>query len=315
MSDLRNHEILIWFEEVADALSDGTAIVALESNVISNGLPYPQNQETMAAVEREIRQAGAVPAVIGIDRGHLLIGLSKNQLEEFAQDRVKKVSSRDLGQTLARGERAATTVSASLAACEAAGLSFFASPGLGGVHRGAPVSFDISSDLVQLTRSNVVAVTAGCKSILDIGLTLEFLETHCVPCVSYQCDDFPAFFVRSSGFKSPDRIDTLGELSRAIEIHRRLNARSGFLVTVPTREEDAIDGEMVEAAIEAALESARASDVTGKALTNFVMRAVNAATDGKSDRANAALLISNARFAAELAVAYRSDTSTTGGAR
>lgn len=310
MKDLNTRELLSWSEEVADAQADGDAIVALESNVISNGLPYPQNLKTVEEIQMEIRQAGAVPAIIGVDHGQLLIGMTQSQVETFAKQRAKKVSSRDLGPALARAERAATTVSASLLACEAAGLTFFASPGLGGVHRGAQTSFDISSDLVQLTRSNVVAVTAGCKSILDIGLTLEFLETHCVPCVSYQFEDFPAFFVRSSSHRSPERIDSLDEISRAITIHRNLNNRSGFLVTLPTREEDAIDSTLVESAISSALSEAAEIGVTGKDVTNFVMRSVNAATDGLSDRANAAVLISNACFAAELAVNYAQTSKT-----
>lgn len=303
MKDLIDHELLCWSEEVAAAKAEGTPIVALESNVISNGLPFPQNGEAIAAVEAEIRKGGAVPAVIGIDGGRLLIGLDADQLAMFAESRAAKASSRDMGLALASGKRAAATVSASLAACASAGLGVFASPGLGGVHRGAQASFDISSDLVQLTCSDVVAVTAGCKSILDIGLTLEFLETHCVPCVSYQFDDFPAFFVRSSGIKSPARVDSLDELARAIAIHRRINARSGFLVTVPTREEDAIDEALVETAIKDALAEAEAAGVTGKAVTNNVMRAVNEATGGASDKANAAVLVSNARFAAQLAAA------------
>lgn len=309
MRDLITRELLMWSEEVADARADGIPIVALESNVISNGLGFPKNLETVEAVLKEIRQAGAIPAIIGVDQGQLQIGLTQSQIETFAKQPAKKVSSRDLGPALARLERAATTVSASLLACEVAGLSFFASPGLGGVHRGAQTSFDISSDLIQLAKSNVVAVTAGCKSILDIGLTLEFLETHCVPCVSYQFEDFPAFFTRSSGHKSPAQIDNLDELSRAIAIHRKLNNRTGFLVTLPTREEDAIDSTLVESAISSALAEAAEKSVTGKEVTNFVMRSVNAATDGLSDKANAAVLISNARFAAELAVNY-TQTST-----
>lgn len=304
MKDLVTRELLAWSEEIADARADGNAIVALESNVISNGLPYPQNLETIAKVQREIRLAGAIPAIVAVDGGQILIGLTQSQTVQFAESRAKKVSSRDLGPALARAEKAATTVSASLLACELAGIPFFASPGLGGVHRGAQTSFDISSDLVQLTRSNVVAVTAGCKSILDIGLTLEFLETHCVPCVSFQYEDFPAFFVRSSGHRAPERINSLDELSKAIAIHRKLNGRSGFLVTVPTRAEEAIDAALVESAISLALAETERKGVTGKDVTNFVMRRVNAATDGLSDEANAAVLISNARFAAELAVEY-----------
>jgi pseudouridine-5'-phosphate glycosidase len=306
--------LLLWSAEVKDAHSDGQAIVALESNVISNGLPYPQNIETVAKIDQAIRSSGAIPAVIGIDEGRILIGMTACQLEDFAAQKAKKVSSRELGSALAKKERAATTVSASLLACEAAGLPFFASPGLGGVHRRAQESFDISSDLLQLANSDVVAITAGCKSILDIGLTLEFLETHCIPCVSYQFDDFPAFYVRSSGYRTPDRIDTLDELARAVSIHKQLTKGTGFLVTVPTDEVDAIDSDLVEEAITNALSLAEKTGVTGKDVTNFVMRSVNKATNGLSDAANAAVLVSNARFAAELAVKYQASAFHNGGA-
>lgn len=295
-------------EEVSAALQSGRPIVALESNVISNGLPYPQNIQTIADMEAEVRNAGAVPATIAINEGSLLIGLDAQQREAFGKRAFPKISSRDLAIALASGGPAVTTVSATMMAAEIANIGFVASAGLGGVHRGAENSFDISSDLFQLTRSRVVAVTAGAKMILDLGLTLEFLETYCVPCVSYQFDQFPAFYVRESGFKSPNRIDSLVDLSQAIIIHLQIGS-GGFLVTAPTQKSDAIDRELVESAIVDALAQAEASGVTGKSVTNHVMRAVNTATDGLSDAANAAVLISNAKFAAELAVAHHDVTT------
>jgi pseudouridine-5'-phosphate glycosidase len=292
-------------DEVARARRQNRPIVALESNVISNGLPYPRNLETINAMETEIRQAGAVPATIAINGGQIIVGLDEADKAAFSKQAFDKISSRDLGPALASGKPSVTTVSASLLAAELAGIRFLASAGLGGVHRGAESSFDISSDLIQLTHSPVVAVTAGAKMILDLGLTLEFLETHCVPVVSFQFDDFPAFYVRESGFRSPWRIDQLAEVAASIVFHHQIG-RGGFLVTTPTRVEDAIDRSVVETAITDALHAAKTSGVAGKAVTNHVMRAVNLATDGLSDQANAAVLISNARFAAELAVVHAS---------
>lgn len=287
--------------EVDAALVNGTPIVALESNVIAHGLPFPQNFRTLIEMETAIRSAGAVPATTAILDGKILVGLNASQIEFFAKTpNLIKVSSRDLPMVLATKEPAVTTVAASLVAAELAGIQFFASAGLGGVHRGAGSTFDISSDLIQISRSNVVAVTAGVKKILNIGLTLEFLETHCVPCVTYQFDDFPAFYVRSSGFKSPCRMDDLREIAEAIDMHRAIG-KGGFIVAAPTREEDAIDESLVEKAIVDASEQALREDIRGKGLTKFIMRFVNEATAGKSDAANAAILISNARLAAELA--------------
>lgn len=290
--------------EVKDALQRNKAVVALESNVISHGLPYPLNLETVERMEAEVRAAGAVPAVTALLEGQILIGLTDEQKAFFAQRTdLPKASSRDVPMLLATRQPAVTTVAASLLAAELAGITFFASAGIGGVHRGAQDSFDISSDLIQLTRSPVVAVTAGCKNILDIGLTLEYLETHCVPCVTYQFDHFPAFTVRSSGFKSPFRVDDLSTLSRAILRHQHLG-RGGFLVAAPIEPQDAIDGAAIEHTIDTVTRQAAEQGITGKGLTKFVMRAINAVMDGKTDRANAAVLISNARFAAELAVCH-----------
>lgn len=303
MKSCRDTTHLRYNAEVKEAQRANLPIVALESNVISNGLPYPRNLETIVAMESEIRRAGAVPATIAVSDGQIIVGLDDSEKFAFSQMAFPKISSRDLGPALASGKPSVTTVSATLLAAELAGIHFLASAGLGGVHRGAESSFDISSDLVQLTRSPVVAVTAGAKAILDLGLTLEFLETHCVPCVSFQFDDFPAFYVRESGFRSPCRMDSLAEIAKAIILHNQIG-RGGFLVTAPTRVEDAVDRYLVENAIVEALAAALAAGVGGKAVTNHVMRAVNVATDGLSERANAAVLISNARFAAELAVAH-----------
>lgn len=290
--------------EIRQAQLDGRPVIALESNVLAHGLPYPDNLATLVEMKRVIAEAGAVSATTAVYDGKLLVGASESQLEFFASTRgLAKVSSRDLPMALASGEPAVTTVAASLVAAELAGIKFFASAGLGGVHRGAETSFDISSDLIQITRSPVVAVTAGVKKILDLALTLEFLETFCVPCVTYRFDDFPAFYVRSSGYPSPCRMDSLEEIAAAIGIHEQLS-HGGFIVAAPTLESDAIDEGVIEAAIVEATERATRQGIAGKPLTKYIMRAVNAATEGRADAANAAVLVSNARFAAELAVAY-----------
>lgn len=290
--------------EVQSALQEGLPIVALESNVIAHGLPFPGNLETLVEMENAIRDAGAAPATTAVRNGKILVGLDEAELQYFATtENLAKVSSRDLPLVLATGKPAVTTVAASLVAAELAGIRFFASAGIGGVHRGAGTSFDISSDLIQISRSPVVAVTAGAKNILDLGLTLEFLETHCVPCVTYRFDDFPAFYVRSSGFRSPCRMDDLWDIAKAVALHEQVG-RGGFIVAAPINPADAIDETLVENAIVEATAQADRSGVTGKDLTKFVMRTVNTATSGLSDAANAAVLVSNARLAAQLAVEH-----------
>lgn len=296
---------LVYGEEVAQALYAGDPVVALESNVITHGLAYPQNVETARRVEAAVRAGGAVPATIGIADGRILVGMTEADVERFATvPGIPKVSSRDMSVVLARGGLGATTVASSVVAAELAGIPFFASAGIGGVHRGAETTMDISSDLVQFTRSKVAVVCAGAKSILDLRLTLEFLETHCVPVVAYRSDDFPAFYCVSSGFRSPHRIDDEIVLARAIESHWALGNDNGFLVTSPTREEDAIDSREVDAAIAEATVAAERDGVRGNAITRYLMRAVDTATEGRSARANMAVLISNAELAGRLAAAH-----------
>lgn len=300
-----NGVTLVFSEEVADALASGTPVVALESNVITHGLRYPDNVATSRQVEAAVRRGGAVPATIGIDEGRILVGMSASSIERFASSSgIPKVSSRDLPIILARGGMGATTVASSLVVAEKAGISFFASAGIGGVHRGAENSMDISSDLIQFTRSKVAVVCAGAKNILDLGLTMEFLETHCVPVVSYRFDDFPAFYCRSSGLAAPHRLDDEDEIARAIELHWALGNHSSLLITSPTREEDAIDSLAVEAAITEAVAAASRNGVKGNALTKFLMQAVDQVTAGRSAQANMAVLINTAEVAGRLAAAH-----------
>ncbi|WP_437902316.1 pseudouridine-5'-phosphate glycosidase [Sorangium sp. So ce327] len=292
-------------EEVSDAIRDGAPVVALESNVITHGLRYPENVATARRVEQAVRAAGAVPATIGIDGGRLMIGMTAADMERFgATPSIPKVSSRDMSVILAKGGMGATTVASSLVAAELASIPFFASAGIGGVHRGAERTMDISSDLIQLTRSKVAVVCAGAKSILDLALTMEYLETHCVPLIAYRSDDFPAFYCASSGIRSPHRLDDEEAIARAVESHWALGNQSSVLITSPVRAEDAIDGREVDAALTRATAAAEGDGIRGNALTKYLMRAVDEATEGRSAQANMAVLVSTAEVAGRLAAAH-----------
>jgi pseudouridylate synthase len=296
---------LVFGDEVADAIGAGEPVVALESNVITHGLPYPENAATAWNVEKAVRAGGAVPATIGIEGGRIVVGMSDADIERFASTPgIPKVSSRDMAVVLATGSMGATTVASSLVAAELARIPLFASAGIGGVHRGAEITMDISSDLIQFTQSMVAVVCAGAKSILDLRLTMEYLETHCVPVISYRSDDFPAFYCVSSGIHSPHRIDDDTVLARAIETHWALGNRGAVLITTPTREEDAIDSAEIDAAIAEAVAAAERNGVRGNAITKYLMRAVDKATEGRSAEANMAVLISTAEVAGRLAAAH-----------
>ncbi|MCX8957288.1 pseudouridine-5'-phosphate glycosidase [Erwinia psidii] len=306
MRNMRSKEFeLEYLPEVKDALQQGRPVVALESNVITHGLNYPDNAATALNVEAAVRASGAVPATIAIDNGKILVGMDHQQIEKFATTAdIAKVSSRDLPFILATRSMGATSVASSLVIAELAGIPFFSSAGLGGVHRGAETSMDISADLIQLTRSTVTVICAGVKNILDVGLTLEYLETHCVPLVTWQSDDFPAFYCRNSGFKSPMRIDSGQHIARAIEINRALPGSAGLVIATPTREEDAINSEEVQQAIAEAISQAKHHGITGNGVTKFIMKAVEKMTDGRSAEANKAVLINTARVAGEIAMAH-----------
>ncbi|MCX5555157.1 pseudouridine-5'-phosphate glycosidase [Streptomyces sp. NBC_00038] len=301
----RNAIPLVFGEEVAEALAAGEPVLALESNVITHGLPYPDNAATAHKVEAAVRAGGAVPATIGVDDGRLLIGMGEKDIERFASTPgIPKVSSRDLPVVLARGGKGATTVASSLVAAELAGVPFFASAGIGGVHRGAETSMDISSDLVQFTRSKVAVVCAGAKNILDLNLTMEYLETQCVPLVSYRSDDFPAFYCASSGIRSPHRIDKPEVVARVVENHWAAGNDSAVVITTPPRAEDAVDSAVAEAALQEALAAAERDGIRGNAITKYLMRAIDKATGGRTSEANMAVLISTAETGARLAAAH-----------
>jgi pseudouridine-5'-phosphate glycosidase len=296
---------LLFSDEVADALNEHRPVVALESNVITHGLPYPENAATARKVEEAVRAGDAVPATIAIDGGRILVGMTDADIERFASTPdIPKVSSRDMPIVLAQGRMGALTVASCVVAAELAGIAFFSSAGIGGVHRGADKTMDVSSDLIQFTRSKVAVVCAGAKKILDLGLTLEYLETHCVPVVSYRCDDFPAFYCRSSGFRSPMRLDDDTVIARSIENHWALGNSSSFLISTPVRPNDSIDSDEVDAAIADAIAAAGRDGVRGQGLTKYLMRAVDAATEGRSAAANMAVLISTAEVGGRLAAAH-----------
>ncbi|MEO3876805.1 pseudouridine-5'-phosphate glycosidase, partial [Nonomuraea sp. B12E4] len=296
---------LVVAEEVAQALAEGRPVVALESNVITHGLPYPDNAATAAKVEGAVRAGGAVPATIGVADGRLLIGMTDTDIERFATTPgTPKVSTRDLPVALARGGLGATTVASSMVAAELAGIAFFASAGIGGVHRGAETTMDISADLIQFTRSKVAVVCAGAKNILDLRLTLEFLETHGVPLVSYRSDDFPAFYCASSGLPSPHRLDDPDLIARVVDNHWATGNQGAVVITTPPRPEDAVDSAVAEAAVRKAVAAAERDGVHGNAITKHLMRAVDEITGGRTSQANMAVLISTAEVGGVLAAAH-----------
>ncbi len=297
-------EFLELSEEVTDALSCGRPVVALESTIITHGMPFPQNLETALLVENEVREAGGVPATIAIINGRLQVGLSKGQLENLAEqaERAAKASRRDLAVLLAGGGLAGTTVATTMQIAEAAGIGVFATGGIGGVHRGAEQSFDISADLVALGQFGVGVVCAGAKSILDIAKTLEVLETNGVPVLGYRTGDFPAFFARSSGFEVDHRLDDVMEIARVIDVQRRLRL-GGVLVANPIPKEDALEAGEIETRITEAILEADRGGVTRKELTPYLLGRIFELTDGQSLVANIALIKNNARVATRIASA------------
>lgn len=290
-------------EEVATAQSRNQPIVALESTIITHGMPYPANVEMARQVEEDIRANGAVPATITILKGQLCIGLEDAELSELAQAKnVRKVSRADFATTMAAGQTGATTVAATMIAANLAGIEVFATGGIGGVHRGAAHSFDISADLREFTLSPVNVIAAGAKAILDIPKTLEVLETLGVPVITYAQDDFPAFWARSSGLPSPLRMNSAVEIAAAFLIRRDLGLSGGQLIANPIPGGDEIPMSEMMPIIEAALTKATSQNVQQKEVTPFLLAEIFAATEGRSLVANIALVRSNARLAAEIAV-------------
>lgn len=296
------HQFLSYSAEVANARAAGKPIVALESTIISHGMPYPQNVQTAAEVEQLIRDAGTVPATIAIIGGKICIGLSPEQLELLGNSPdAMKVSRRDLPYVLSSGKLGATTVAATMICAELAGIAVFVTGGIGGVHRGAETSFDISADLQELAQTSVAVVCAGVKSILDIGLTLEYLETHGVPVVSVGQAGFPAFFTRESGFNADFRLDTPAEQAGFINTKWKLGLKGGVVVSAPVPEADAMPKADIDAITAQALDEAARGGVSGKKVTPFLLARIKQLTDGRSLATNIALVKNNARVGAELA--------------
>jgi pseudouridine-5'-phosphate glycosidase len=298
------HSFLLFSPEVAAARTAGKPVVALESTIISHGMPYPQNVETARAVEQAIRDAGAVPATIAIMGGKICVGLSEQQLELLGSSPdAMKVSRRDLPYALAQGKLGATTVAATMICAELAGIEVFVTGGIGGVHRGAETSFDISADLQELAQTSVAVVCAGVKSILDIGLTLEYLETHGVPVMSVGQPGFPAFFTRESGFKADFQLDDPVEQAAFIRTKWQLGLRGGVVVSNPVPAQSAMPNEEIDRITAQALHEAGQRGVTGKAVTPFLLARIKELTDGRSLATNIALVMHNAEVGARLAVA------------
>jgi pseudouridine-5'-phosphate glycosidase len=290
--------------EVMSALAAGKPVVALESTIITHGMPYPQNLEMARNVEAVIRRHGAVPATIAIMDGRFAVGVSGEDIERLAQEggRAAKASRRDVAALLVAGAVAGTTVATTMQIAALAGIRVFATGGIGGVHRGAEESFDISADLEELAKTPVAVVCAGAKSILDIGKTLEVLETNGVPVLGYGTNDFPAFWARKSGHRVDHRIDGAEEAARIIALQADLGM-GGVLIANPIPEADALDSQFIEAEIEKALADAEARHVTRKDLTPFLLQRIFELTGGKSLAANIALVENNAAVAADIAVA------------
>jgi pseudouridine-5'-phosphate glycosidase len=292
--------------EIRAALDAGRAVVALESTIIAHGMAYPANVETALAVEDVVRAHGAVPATVAVIGGQLKAGLSGEEIERFGKEGpgIMKVSVRDLPFVVGRGLDGATTVAATMRIAAMAGIPVFATGGMGGVHRGAGETFDVSADLTEMTRSNVALVTAGAKAILDLPLTLERLETDGVPVIGFRTGDFPAFYSRSSGLKVPMRAESAEDVAGIMRSKWELGLPGAVVVANPIPEADEIPAAEIEPVIAAALAEAERSGIRGKDVTPFLLGEIVKATKGRSLRANIALVKNNARVGAEIAVAF-----------
>lgn len=292
-------------EEVHIAKEQGKPIVALESTIISHGMPYPQNVKTAREVEQIIRDNGAVPATIAIVDGKIKIGLSDEELEMFGKSTdVAKASRRDLAYLLATKKLGATTVAATMICAEAAGINIFVTGGIGGAHRGAETTMDISADLEELGQTNVAVICAGAKSILDLGLTMEYLETKGVPVIGYQTDVLPAFYTRNSEFSVNFRADDAETIASTLKVKWDLNLKGGAVIANPIPEEHAMDEQFINGIIESALKEAEERKIAGKDVTPFMLGKVKELTEGKSLDANIALVKNNAVVGAQIAVSF-----------
>lgn len=301
----RAHPSIELTDEVGQALRDGTPVVALESTIISHGMPYPQNVEMATSVEGLIRSEGAVPATIAIFDGVPKVGLSEADLELLATSpEVQKMSLRDIPYVISRRLHGATTVASTLRFASLVGISTFVTGGIGGVHRGAQQSFDISADLTEMSLTDVAVVSAGVKSILDIGLTLETMETLSIPVITYQSDEFPSFYSRSSGFDTPMRLDTPAEVAALMRAKWDLGLRGGVCIANPVPEADEFPADEISSIIEGAVAELDAKGISGKDATPFMLGRIAEITGGKSLTANIALVENNAVLGARVAKEY-----------
>lgn len=293
-------------QEIHSAIAMGKPVVALESTIIAHGMPFPQNLAMAQEVEQTVRDAGAIPATIAVIDGELRAGLSPTELEHFAKTgtSIMKVSTRDLPFVVARKLTGATTVASTMRLASMAGIHVFATGGIGGAHRGAEKNFDISADLIEFSQSNVAVVTAGAKAILDLALTLETLETFGVPVVGYGTDDFPAFYSRESGHKVPMRCDTPDEIAALMKAKWAMKLKGGIVVANPIPHAAEIKSSEISPTIESAIAEANAQHITGKNITPFLLKRLAEITQGRSLTANIALVMNNAKLAANIAVAF-----------
>ncbi len=299
-------QYLTFTDEVREALDSGKPIVALETTIISHGMPYPQNIEMARTVERIIREQGAVPATIGIMDGRVKIGLNEQELEAFATSNpVEKVSRRDFAYLLSSGKIGATTVAATMIGAALAGIEVFATGGIGGVHREGETTMDVSADLTELAQTNVAVVCAGAKSILDIGRTLEYLETHGVPVIGYKTDEFPSFYARESGYGVDFRLDEPAQVADVLNKKWQLGLQGGAIIANPVPAESALQHAEIEGVIQQALNDAKEQNITGKKVTPFLLARIKELTAGRSLETNIALVYHNAKVAAQIAVALK----------
>lgn len=309
----RKHTIeqrLSYSEEVETALHEGRPVVALETTIVTHGMPYPVNVETALSVETIIRQAGAVPATISIQGGKIRVGLSADEIEALAHEKeVVKASRRDLPVLLATGRTGSTTVAATMIAAHLAGIQVFVTGGIGGVHRAAERTMDVSADLEELARTDVIVVSAGAKAILDIGLTLEVLETLGVPVLGYQTEDLPAFYTRTSGYQANFRVDTPQAVAEIAATKWGLGLHGGILVANPIPLDAELNQAEITSAIEAAVMRAEQQGVTGKDVTPFLLSTMESLTEGKSLAANVRLIEHNALVGAQIAGAVADRTN------
>lgn len=302
---MKLEDYLVVSKEVKDALKDNKPVVALESTIISHGMPYPKNVETALNVEKLVRENGAVPATVAIIKGKITVGITPDQIEYLGKKgtAVHKASRRDLAALCARGEDGATTVATTMIASALAGIKVFATGGVGGVHRGAEVTMDISADLEELGMTDVIVVCAGCKSILDLGLTLEYLETKGVPVIGYQTEELPAFYTRKSGLKVDYRLDTPEEIAKVFCIKEACNLKGGMLVANPIPEEYSMDADYINKNIDEAIAECNRLGIKGKETTPYLLDKIQKLTGGSSLEANIQLVYNNVRLGCGVAKA------------